>query len=88
MQMEVIQPAAAVVLVLALLGGTLLLLRRRGGVTLRTTTRNLQLLERLSLGPQHALHLVRSGGRTLLIATSPHSCQMLETRDPGSREDA
>jgi flagellar biogenesis protein FliO len=62
--MEVIQQTGAVVAVLALLLLTLWWLRRRGltGVTLgrKTAVRRLESLERLPLGPQHALHLVRA----------------------------
>jgi flagellar biogenesis protein FliO len=79
--MEVIQPFAAIVLVMALLGGALLFLKKRGGATLRFPAagpRRLEVIERVSLGPQHALHLVRTGDRVVLIATAPNSCQLLE----------
>lgn len=86
-QMDVIQPAAAIVFVLALLGGVLVALRGRpglsfGSVSFRTAAKNLEVMERISLGPQHSLHLVRTGSRTILIATSPHSCQVLEASGP------
>jgi flagellar biogenesis protein FliO len=80
--MEVIQPFAAIVLVMTLLGGALLLLKKRGGATLRFPAagpRRLEVIERVSLGPQHALHLVRTGDRVVLIATAPNSCQVLES---------
>ena len=53
-------------LVLLLLGATLWVLRRRGlaGVSLARTgsaARRMECLERLPLGPQHTLHLVRVG---------------------------
>jgi flagellar biogenesis protein FliO len=75
---ELIQPAAAIVLVLALLGGTLVTLHRRGAVSFPGSAKNLEVIERIALGPQHALHLVRTGNRTILIATSPQSCQVIE----------
>jgi flagellar biogenesis protein FliO len=76
--MDMFEPALAIVFVLGLLGGVLAILRRRGAVSFRTAAKNLEVVERVSLGPQHALHLVRAGSRSLLIATSPHSCHLLE----------
>jgi hypothetical protein len=35
-------------------------------------------IERVSLGPHHALHLVRAGDRLVLIATAPSACQLLD----------
>jgi len=73
----------AVVLVLALLGGALWWLKTRGVV--QTTGlhgrrgRRLQVVERLPLGPHHALHLVRLSGKAMLIASSPSGCTLLET---------
>ena len=81
--MDTLQPMAAVVLVLALLGGSLFWLRKRGAAAFsfsRLSTagpRRMQVLERLPLGPQHALHIVRVGGRALVVATAPTSCQLL-----------
>ena len=83
--METIQPLAAIVLVMALLGGALWVLRRRGFVSFsqtvrpgQATLRKLEVMERVSLGPHHALHLVRAGDRIVLIATAPSSCQLIE----------
>jgi hypothetical protein len=41
--------------------------------------RKLEVLERVALGPQHSIHLVRVGERQVLIGTSPSSCQLLES---------
>jgi len=79
--MDFIQPVIAILAVLALLSGVLIALRKRGAVSFRAPSKHLEMIERIPLGPQHALHLVRSGDRTLLIATSPNSCQMLATPD-------
>ena len=90
--MDLIQPFAAIVLVMGLLGGTLLLLKRRGVVTFFNVKlgpiklpgmqaagpRRLEVIERVSLGPHHALHLVRTGDRCVLIATTPSSCQLMD----------
>jgi flagellar biosynthetic protein FliO len=81
--METLQPLAAVVLVLALLGGALYALRKRGAAAFSFArlspagARRMQVLERLPLGPQHALHIVRVGGRAMVVATAPSSCQLL-----------
>lgn len=82
--MDTLQPIAAIVLVMALLAGVLILLRRRGAATFRlpgtsgSSPRRLEVIERVSLSPQHALHLVRAGGRLLLVGTAPNSCQLLD----------
>lgn len=83
--METIQQTGAVVLVLALLPLTLWWLRRRGlagmaaGLPLvrKASPRHLEILERVPLGPQHTLHLVRLGGAALLISASPEGCALL-----------
>jgi flagellar biogenesis protein FliO len=76
-----------VIFVLALLGGVLYFLRRRGMATFKGTgtfgrqqvaVRQLKVVERIPLGPQHALHLVRVGDGLILVATSPGSCQILD----------
>jgi flagellar biosynthetic protein FliO len=85
--MDVVQPLAAITMVLALLGGALMLLRKRGALLFRmpgisgTGPRRLEVIERISLGPQHSLHLVRVGGRLLLLATAPTSCRLLSTEE-------
>ena len=80
--MEVIQQMAAVGLVLLLLGASLWALRRRGigGLVLsgKKSGRRLECLERMPLGPQHMLHLVRVDGKELLVAASPAGCTLLE----------
>ncbi len=82
--MDVIQPIAAIIALMGLLGIVLLVLMTRGtdsvrlpGVS-RSASRRLEVVERVSLGPQHALHLVRAGGRLLLVATAPNSCHLLD----------
>jgi len=85
--MDAMQPFAAVVLVLGLLGGTLFALKRRGLATfkLSSTARTIEVLERTPLTAQHALYLVRVEGRTLLIATAPGSCHLLEADIKGGQ---
>ena len=88
------QQVLAIVAVLGLLAGTLWWLRQRGiaqfsgGLKMRRTERKLQLVERLPLAPQHSLHLVRFGGRSLLIGVSPSGCSLLESHEIASGADA
>ena len=80
--MDVIWQMAAVAGVLTMLAATLWWLRRRGfaGVLpARRAGRKLECLERLPLGPQHTLHLVRLGGTALLVASSPGGCALVQS---------
>lgn len=89
----------AVLLVLALLLGTLTLLRRKGIAQFSTPlagmaakSRQMRVIERLALGPQHSLVLVSVGNSTLLIGLSPSGCNKLDVLpasnppDPGPQE--
>lgn len=83
--MELVQQLAAVGLVLILLAGALWVLRRRGfagALTIKGQRRRLECLERLSLGPQHTLHLVRVDGRALLLASTPGGCTVVQNLAP------
>jgi len=79
---EIARQIFSVLLVFALLGVGLWALRK-GSFRLslarpsRGRTRSLETLERLALTPQHSLHLVRIGGRELLVATHPQGCTLL-----------
>jgi len=90
--MELVEQVAAVAAVLSSLGGTLWWLRRRGMATPawgRTRCRRkLELVERLPLGPQHSLHLVRLGETMLLVAASPGGCRLIERRSPAGGPEA
>jgi flagellar biosynthetic protein FliO len=85
--MDGIGQLGAVALVLLLLAATLWWLRRRGiaGVVpgRRLAGRRLECLERLPLGPQHTLHLVRLGETTLLVASSPGGCALIGSASAG-----
>jgi flagellar biosynthetic protein FliO len=84
---DLVQPLGAVVLVLGLLGATLYFLRRNGvasfsgGAAFRSQSkeRQMRVVERMALGPQHTLHLVRVGERMILISTAPGSCQLIDS---------
>jgi flagellar biogenesis protein FliO len=53
-------------------------------------TRCLESMDRLALGPQHSLHLVRLGGRAILVGRSPSGLTLLESVEwhPSSPEAA
>jgi flagellar biogenesis protein FliO len=90
--MEWIRQVLAVSGVLLLLGAALWWLRRKGLAQygMRPSTgarkRTLESVERLALGPQHSLHLVRLAGRALLVGTSPTGCAVLESFEWASVE--
>src|SRR3954451_17143195 len=79
--MDLLQGLTASLLVIAALAGTVMFLKNRGlaSFDLRrgSTPRRLQSLERLTLTPQHSLHLVRLDNRVLLIASAPGGCSVL-----------
>lgn len=70
--------------VIVLLAATLWWLRRRGFVQLAgrgpggRSPRQLEQIDRLLLGPQHSLHLVRVAGRAVLVGRSPAGLALLE----------
>jgi flagellar biogenesis protein FliO len=82
--MQLTEQIGMVLLVFGLLGGLLWLAKRRGlasfrvGVRAGGIGRRMEVLERVPLTPQHALHLVRVADRTVLIATAPSSCTLLD----------
>src|ERR1700744_6251924 len=95
--MQLTEQIGMVLLVFALLGGLLWFSKRRGlasfGVSMRRggSGRRLEVLERVPLTPQHALHLVRVANRTVLIATAPSSCTLLDAPvvlEPSSSESS
>jgi flagellar biosynthetic protein FliO len=81
--MELINQVAAVVVVLGALGGMAWWLRRRGPLERpsfrKPAGRRLEILERLPLGPQQTLHLVRMGSKALLVAATPSGCALLDS---------
>lgn len=93
--METINQVAAILAVLGLLSGALWWLRRRGllhsALPRRAAPsggRRLEILERLPLGPQQTLHLVRLGSRALLLALTPTGCALLESVEVRNLERA
>jgi len=82
--MQLTEQIGMVLLVFALLGGLFWFAQSRGLAAFRIGAprcgngRRLEVLERVGLTPQHALHLVRVSDRTVLIATAPSSCTLLD----------
>jgi flagellar biogenesis protein FliO len=86
--MEYFQQFAAVAGVLAGLAAALWWLRRRGWAgSPPARRRKLECLERLPLGPQHSLHLVRAGGRLMLVSSSPSGCALIGQLSAGDLVD-
>jgi flagellar biosynthetic protein FliO len=85
--MEALQQTSAVAGVLLLLIGTLWWLRRRGmaipTMGRSSARRRMECLERVALGPQQTLHLVRVGDRALLVAASAAGCSLLQSLSCG-----
>ena len=75
--MELLQQLAAVCFVLALLGGALWVLQRKRIVLPRRNgPKQLDVIERVSLSPQHSLALVRVNGKMVLVGTGPGVCEI------------
>jgi len=86
--MDSIRQMLSVLFVLGLLAGVLWWLRTKGMANFtvrRGPGKSLRVIERITLTPQHSLHLVHVSERDILIATSPAGCTILETI-PGPTE--
>jgi len=75
--MDLIQQFAAVALVLGMLAGAMWLLRRKQGLLPRPSAkRQMEVVERVTLTPQHSLALVRVNGNLVLVGTGPGVCEI------------
>jgi flagellar biogenesis protein FliO len=88
--MEFAQQIALVVIVLGVLAAVLKIAKDRGFAQFATRaaathSRRMRALERLSLSPNHSLHLVTVDGKTVLVSVSPAGCQILENPSSGDR---
>jgi len=83
--METLQQLGAVLLVLGLLGAAVYSLKRKPfsrfakEFRLGSGAKRLQVIERVSLTPQHTLCLVRVGDRELIVTTAPGNCHVIPT---------
>jgi flagellar biogenesis protein FliO len=79
--MSLMQQSGAITFVLVLLWLGLWWLKRKGSVTgrlrLREPEREMEVVQRLTLSPQHSLHLVRMKERSLLVAVHPGGLSVL-----------
>lgn len=86
--MDFAQQIAFVIIVLAVLAIALKMARDRGLAKFTipgraSRPRRMEVLERLSLTPNHSLHLVTVDNRTVLVGVSPGGCQLLEKTPAG-----
>ncbi len=80
--MDICRQLAAIALVLGLLAALLWRMRRGGLASLtsvKSGDRRMQPVERLALGPNQALHLIRVGDTGLLVASSPSGCALIQS---------
>ena len=84
MNMDLARQLLAVLLVLGLLAAALWWLRHKGGIRITGRAgrggrqRHVVLVERVSLTPQHSVHLIHVGDRALLVGTGPSGCGLIE----------
>jgi flagellar biogenesis protein FliO len=90
--MEEIRQALGVLIALGVLGGALWWLRRKGLAQFAPAirgggkTRCMKVVERLTLTPQHSLHLVQVGERTILVASFPGGCARVDSAPERAEE--
>jgi flagellar biosynthetic protein FliO len=85
--MDVIRQSLATTLVFLLLWAALWLLRKRRGVSTSGGCGNKGLMEsraKLALSAQNSVHLIRIGGRDLVLAVHPSGITLLCDLPPGS----
>jgi flagellar biogenesis protein FliO len=80
--MDIVRQSLAITFVFALLWLALWLLRRRGALRIqfprgRAVPGLLESRARLSLSPQHSVHVVRAGKRELVVAAHPSGVTLL-----------
>jgi flagellar biogenesis protein FliO len=81
--MDLAQQFIVVFFVLATLCGALWWLKANGWAQVRSPfpsqgNKQLQVIERLALSPQHSVQIIRVSQKLLLVAISPAGCQLLE----------
>jgi flagellar biogenesis protein FliO len=83
-----LQPLLVIVVCVGL-AGAFFWLRKKGFVrasaALQRRGSTMRVIERVHLTPQHSLHLVSLGSRTILVAASPSNCQILDSSRGGDQ---
>lgn len=81
-----VQQIVAILLVLGLLMGTLTMLRKRGLAQFSprlhlgaSRSKEIRVIERIALSPQHSLHLINVRDDVFLIGVSPSGCNKIAT---------
>lgn len=74
--MELLQQFGAVATVLGLLGAMVWVLQRKRLMLPRHRPKEMEVVERVALGPQHGLVLVRVKGGLVLVGTGPGVCEI------------
>lgn len=82
--MEILQQLLAVALVLGAVWALVWVMKRKGWAQARIrrspgSQTQLEVIDRLTLTPQHSVHLIRLADRILLVGLSPNGCNVLET---------
>jgi len=80
--MDILKQSLAITFVFALLWAALWFLRKRGNIRIgfprvRVAQIVLESRGRLALGPQHSIHVVRVGGRDMVVAIHPAGVTVL-----------
>ena len=89
--MDLLQGITVALLMLLAWVGAIVWLRRRGYAQLSLggfsrgpgakPAKRMQVIERVALTPQHALHLIRVDERVVLVASAPGGCSVLSPID-------
>jgi flagellar biogenesis protein FliO len=83
-----VQPLIVVMVCVGLAGAFFWLRKKfvQAASALQRRGSRLRVIERVHLTPQHSIHLVSVGNKTLLVAASPGSCQILESSAGGFQQ--
>ncbi len=88
--MDIVRQSLAITVVFALLWAALWLLKKKGTLSTRRTKGGPHPIEvrgKLGLSAQHSLHLVRVGGRELLLGVHPSGFTVICDLIPGPSAD-
>jgi len=85
-----LRAAGGAIFLLGLLGGTWLLARRyaKGGTKAKAAAPQMEVLQRLALGPKRELLMVRAGGRQLVIAVTAQDVRLVTSLPTGAQNNA